>query len=67
VPGNIYVVDAGYYGGDYIVLIKADNVNFYCYTNITNDLKNLFFNLSINEEKKIEMINNGYIYAMNKN
>lgn len=29
-PGNIYVVDAGYYGGDYIVLIKTDYVNFYC-------------------------------------
>jgi hypothetical protein len=27
IPGNIYVVDAGYYGGDYIVLIKSDYVS----------------------------------------
>jgi hypothetical protein len=28
-PGNIYVVDGGTYGGDYLVLIKTDYVNFY--------------------------------------
>ncbi len=41
---------------------------FYCYTNIiSNDFNNLFFNLTINDEKKVEMINNGYNYAINKN
>jgi len=27
IPGNIYVVDGGDYGGDYIVLIKTDYLN----------------------------------------
>ncbi len=50
------------------ILLK-DYKYFYCYVNnvMTNNVKNLFLDIIINNEQKIEMINNGYNYAIIKN
>ena len=48
------------------ILLK-DYKYFYCYINyMSNDKISNYFNLVLSEEKKIEMINNGYNYAISK-
>ena len=48
------------------ILLK-DYKYFYCYVNdISNENMSNYFNLVLSEEKIIQMINNGYNYAVNK-